>query len=136
MIDLRLGPWQDALEGVTCDAMIPDPPYGAKTHGGHRDGVVNGNAPEDGATRRVLDYGHLTPRDVRDFATSWAPRVRGWWAVMGCHTLQRAWAEALELEGLYVFAPIPIVIPGMTVRLAGDGPSSWCMISAVTSVSG
>lgn len=29
--------------------------------------------------------------------------------------------------GRYSFQPIPIVIRGMTVRLTGDGPSSWCV---------
>ena len=46
---------------------------------------------------------------------------------MTSHDLYPAWQGHLESVGRYVFAPLPIVIPGMTVRLAGDGPSSWCV---------
>ena len=31
----------------------------------------------------------------------------------------------MRAAGRYVFSPIPLVDEGMTVRLRGDGPSSW-----------
>jgi len=41
------------------------------------------------------------------------------------------WREAFETAGLTGFAPVPIVITGMTVRLSGDGPSSWAVYANV-----
>lgn len=136
MIDLRLGQWQTALEGVTCDAMICDPPYSARTHSGHNGGTVRANAGwvrKDGrgidpaTVRSAITYDNLTPAGVAEFVEAWAPRVRGWWAVMSDHTLQRAWMNELGRVGLCTFIPIPVIIPGMTVRLGGDGPSSMAV---------
>lgn len=44
-IELRLGRWQEALAGVTCDALIVDAPYSAKTHGGHDSAPTVGLSP-------------------------------------------------------------------------------------------
>ncbi len=78
MIDLRLGDWKKALADVeTVDAIICDPPYGARTH------------------------------DVKAFVKSWSPRCSGWFVAMTSHDLLPVYAAALEAAGRYVFAPLP-----------------------------
>lgn len=118
-MDLRLGRWEDALADVgEVDAVICDPPYSKRTHDGHRDGV-------DGVDRRPLVYSHWSSENVDAFVDSWAPRNRGWFVCMSDHSLCPAYEAAYARHGLTVFAPVTVLIPGMTVRLAGDGPSSW-----------
>jgi len=46
---------------------------------------------------------------------------------MSDHVLAPHYRDFAERRGLRTFAPVPCVIPGMTVRLAGDGPSSWAI---------
>lgn len=46
---------------------------------------------------------------------------------MSCSELASAWRAEMERHGRTTFAPIPCVMRGMTVRLAGDGPSSWAV---------
>ena len=41
--DIRLGRWQDVLTDVTCDALICDPPYSARTHEASTDEALNGS---------------------------------------------------------------------------------------------
>ena len=120
MIDLRLGRYQDVLQDVTCDAVICDPPYSSRTHNGQRTDDTN-----DMSDRRDISYQHWTPEDVSNFSSFWAQRCRGWICAMTSHDLAPAYEKSLQEHGRYVFAPIPCVIPGMTCRLAGDGPSSW-----------
>lgn len=45
--------------------------------------------------------------------------------------LCNVYREAFEANGLTGFAPVGILIPGMTVRMAGDGPSSWMLYANV-----
>jgi site-specific DNA-methyltransferase (adenine-specific) len=140
--DLRCGRWQDTLAGVKCDALICDPPYGAKTHKGHNNGVDTARLEGEekrmridkrtGAVysvgisrRRTIDYSHWSAEDVAEFVTAWAPRVRGWFVAMTSHDLIGAWQNAYESAGLYAFAPVAWVSPGGTVRLGGDGPANW-----------
>ena len=125
--DLRVGRWQDVLSDVTCDALISDPPYGARTHAGQRHGRMGEKCQggERWATTRGLGYDRLSELDVKDFVDSWAPRTRGWFAAFTSHDLIPAYFAALEGIGHYVFAPIACVQIGMSVRLAGDGPSNW-----------
>lgn len=124
--DLRLGRWQDVLADVECDALICDPPYGAKVHSGHNHLLRPQNSGlRDGADRQQLSYSHWEPDHAREFARHWSDRTRGWIAIQSCHTLQPHYAAELESAGRYVFPPIPLVIRGMTCRMAGDGPSSW-----------
>ena len=120
-IDFRLGRYQDVLDSIEeVDAVLSDTPYSKRTHGGHDD-----LRQADTAARRRLSYTAWDSADVEEFVESWAWRCRGWFVVMSDHILQPVWAGALESAGRYVFAPLPIVIRGMSVRLAGDGPSSW-----------
>jgi hypothetical protein len=127
MIDLRLGRWQDVLADVTCDAIICDPPYGARTHNAAGDrGAAersDGVSPDGCAP----SYSHLTPDDIDQFLKHWSSRCSGWIVAMTDSDLAPVWQDAYFRHGRYGFAPIPCVIRGMTVRLAGDGPSSWAV---------
>jgi hypothetical protein len=156
MIDLRHGKWEDVLSGVEVDCVMSDPPYSARTQDGHADGVsaarmfdvanrklrrTNGAAWEEKyaariangevSGRRAIRYTHWTPADVRNFVDSWAPRNRGWFVCLSDHHLCREYEAAFEAHGLTTFAPVGILISGMTVRLAGDGPSSWMLYANV-----
>jgi hypothetical protein len=62
---------------------------------------------------------------VDAFIDSWAPRNRGWFVCLSDSELCTAYRTAFERNGLTGFQPLPVLIPGMTVRMAGDGPSSW-----------
>jgi predicted RNA methylase len=139
-VDLRLGRWQDVLSDVAAvDAIICDPPYGARTHDGHDDAVKKASASPREATRwlksdgsrdvvcvrRGLDYAAWTADDVDDFVKAWSSRCRGWMVALTSHDLVPHWTASLNDAGRYVFAPLPFFSPGSRVRLAGDGPSSW-----------
>lgn len=120
-VELRCGRYQEALADVAAvDAVISDPPYGAKTHVGQRT-----DDTEDGSARRGIDYAPWKASDITNFVDTWAPRCRGWLCAFTSHDLIPAYLKALEGAGLYVFAPIACVQHGMNVRLAGDGPSNW-----------
>ena len=116
--DLRLGRWQDVLDGETCDLCLFDAPYGARTHAGH-------DAMSGTAAMRPIDYTCITPVDVAEIVGSWSPRTRGWLNTITSHDLIQAWERELDAAGRYVFAPLPIIDRGSRVRLQGDGPSSW-----------
>lgn len=119
---LRLGAYQEALADIgEVDAVIADPPYGSRTHSNQ---CTEGR---DGATRRDLSYKNWDATTVREFCQSWAPRCRGWMAIMSCSDLAPVWRAEMEAAGRYSFAPVPCVIRGMTVRMSGDGPSSWAV---------
>lgn len=120
-IDLRLGRWEDSLADVgEVDAVMTDAPYSQRTHEGGNNGVQMSATP-----RRELTYAHWAESDVDVFVDSWAPRNRGWFVCLSDHNLVAAYADAFDRHGLTTFAPVTVLIPGMTVRLAGDGPSSW-----------
>lgn len=126
---LRHGRWQDVLADVEADAVIVDAPYSVGTHSGHDGGRRNDGSGIVGAdgreTTRGIDYQPFSLVDVLAFVEHWHPRTRGWFATITDHVLAPVWANALEISGRYVFAPIPIVEVGGRVRLTGDGPSSW-----------
>lgn len=125
MIDLRLGRWQDTLADVTtCDAVICDPPYSARTHDATNDHIAGSTMP-DGSDRQSIAYSHFTSADVVEFVSSWAPRCTGWIGAMTDDDLAPAWKEAYRAAGLYAFASVPIV--QRRPRLVGDGPSSWAV---------
>lgn len=118
MIDLRQGRYQDTLADVTCDALIVDAPYSARTHGGH-------DKAHDVKGHAKIDYAGWQPSDVAKFAEFFAPQTRGWMVSITDHVLAPVWEREFEKTGRYVFAPIPWVATGRGVRLQGDGPSSW-----------
>lgn len=134
-IDLRLGRWQDVLADVgEVDAVICDAPYSKRTHDGHGTMERHGTGlppSYDGSERREISYTHWTPADVDAFVDAWAPRNRGWFVCMSDHVLCPSYEAAYQRHGLTAFAPVGILIPGMTVRMAGDGPSSWMLYANV-----
>jgi site-specific DNA-methyltransferase (adenine-specific) len=128
---LICGTWQDALAAgmvPRVDAVITDPPYGARTHVGHDGAAENGRAArmkDPGKLSRTINYAAWSNEQAADAAQQWSAVAAGWVVVMSDHELARAWEASLEASGRYVFAPIPFVAPGSRIRLAGDGPSSW-----------
>ena len=119
---LHLGDCTDPVTGLaslgdkSVDHFITDPPYSARTHEGQR------KDRNDGVDPTELNYAHLTHEQVSGLSGEFRRATRGWVLVMTDHLLFPAWDAALPG---YTFAPIPLVMKGMTVRLQGDGPSSW-----------
>lgn len=104
------------------DHVITDPPFSERTHKGHDAGARPGF---DGSSRQKLGYQPWTPEDARSFVSVAASMARGWVVVMTDHTLAPHIQNALVDARRYVFAPLAYLAPGSTVRLSGDGPSSW-----------
>lgn len=105
------------------DHIITDPPYSERTHKGHDD--VAAGVRRDGAERLALGYEALSRDGAERLAELLASVTGGWLVWMTDHTLAPHIAASLESQGRYVFAPLPYFHPGRSVRLAGDGPSSW-----------
>lgn len=124
--ELRLGDWREVLADVECDAIICDPPYGARVHAVELEcndrGITEGLAP---------GYDAWTPDHVMEFVRSWSERCRGWMVALTSHDLVPAWEAAYADVNRYCFAPIPCVMRGMSVRMLGDGPSSWSVFAIV-----
>ncbi|HDL49741.1 MAG TPA: site-specific DNA-methyltransferase [Actinobacteria bacterium] len=131
-IELRCGRWEDVLADVgECDAVICDPPYGAKTHEGHNASTTGHTGLNgDGANRAALDYDAWGPGDVTRFVDAWTPRCRGWMVGMTSHDLIPHWISAYESAGRYAFAPVILI--QHRPRLGGDGPGS-CAIYVMVS---
>lgn len=119
--DLRHGRWQDVLEGVECDTLIGDPPFGKRTHVGHD----HANTPAKGQFERPIGFAHWTEDHVFEFVRSWSPRTRGWIVQHTSHDLIPAWEQALAEQGRYAFAPLVYLDEGKAPRTVGDGPASW-----------
>jgi len=151
MIDLRLGHYADVMQDVECSTLICDCPYSSKTHDGHHGGVEQTAAKKgcyvrksrDGSLdyaydRAEIEYTGWTPADVDAFVDFWAPRTRGWMVSLTDDVLMPHWKAAMARHGRTTFQDVPAIISGMTVRLAGDGPSSWaihCVMSRPKSLS-
>lgn len=127
--ELRRGSCLDPAHGLASladdfvDHVIVDPPYSARTHDGQRherDDDAEGRISDDG-----LGYDALDAEGVRVLSKEYDRVSRGWNLVMTSHDLWPLWEHEMKALGRYVFAPLPIVIPGMNVRLQGDGPSNW-----------
>lgn len=122
----HFGRWQDTLADVTCDALIFDAPYSSRTHAStttRSDGTDPG-----GLTPEYLAFG---PAEIREVCESWSERTRGWIVSVTDSVLAPVWEAELARVGRYAFAPVGILIPGMTVRVQGDGPSSWMLYALV-----
>jgi hypothetical protein len=106
--------------------VITDPPYSRRTHAGHDAAAKGGKAEgKDDSDRAGLGYRALTPEDVAYFAQQYARVCTGWVVWMTDSDLALAVRQAMEAAGRYAFAPLPFYQPGRSVRLTGDGPSSW-----------
>jgi hypothetical protein len=126
---MLLGDWRSVLvDAGMVDVMITDHPYGERTHAKSRDGEREDGYSIDGI---APEYTHWGAADVLHLAQHWSPRTRGWMVALCSHDLIPAWEAAYEAVGRYGFAPVPCVINGMTVRLGGDGPSSWAVYAMV-----
>ena len=69
--------------------------------------------------------------DVEKFVQHWSP-LSGWLVALSDSELCADWRAAAERCRRTGFQPLPCVIPGMTVRMAGDGPSSWAIYANVS----
>jgi hypothetical protein len=129
------------------DLVCIDAPYSEKTHAGHDRGKHTADSMAKfakkhsgkpsresnyaarkstlGEGRRELNYPAWSPDDVDKSCEIWVPRSRGWHVSITDDVLARAWLSAYETEGLYPFAPLPLVETGSRCRMAGDGPSAW-----------
>lgn len=119
------------------DAILMDPPYSEQTHKGQRHGRRFGVRFADSwVTRKGLGYDCLTTEDVKNLTSLLVPKCRGWMCVMCDDNLLPQWKAYIGWLGFrplrYVFHDIPIIMVGMNIRLAGDGPSSWCVHMAVS----
>lgn len=140
---LECGDYREVLRDVTADTWISDCPYSAKTHSGNDSQyhTAQPGEPRDNRarikvgldpTRSSLPYAAWTPDDVRECVEFWAPRTRGWMVSLTDDVLFPVWRDAMRDAGRVVFQDVPAIITGMTVRLSGDGPSSWaihCVVS-------
>lgn len=104
------------------DHIITDPPYSERTHAGHDAGALPGR---DGAGRADLGYGALSTEAAQELAAIFCSVCNGWVVWITDHTLAPHIGKSLEANGRYAFAPLPYFHAGRSVRLAGDGPSSW-----------
>ena len=129
--DIRFGRWQDVLSSVDAvDAVICDPPYGARTHDGVNLLLRDDNVMPDAGNRMPIAYDAMMPSEVAAFVEAWAPRCSGWMVAMTSHDLIPAWEQAYERAGRLAFAPVPII--QKRPRLVGDGPSSWAVYAVVS----
>jgi hypothetical protein len=127
-MDLRLGPYRDALADATWDALICDPPYSERTHTGHDASAKDGSA--DGADRKALQYGPWSPDDMREFLAWAVPRTDGWAVVLTDHVLAQVVEDCYRGADRVHFAPVPVLSDRL--RKQGDGPASgavWLMAS-------
>lgn len=108
----------EIMPRLAADHLICDPPYSQRTHAGH-------DQSEEIAGRRRLEFEPWDYGDVMRFVDAQRLSVAGWRVVFSDHVLQLAWEKFFEAMGLYAFAPVPYVVPGGRVRLAGDGPTCW-----------
>lgn len=110
------------LQTGPVDVVITDPPFSDRVHAGQK------HRRHDGARGVAADglaFDAWSPEQAGAFVRLWSPLVRRWFNVLCSHDQIPTYEAAFREIGRYVFAPIPCVVRGATVRLAGDGPSSW-----------
>ncbi len=129
--EVRLGRWQEALADVgLVDAVITDAPYSERTHAGFRSGSKK--AGSIGEQRGIAEYPPLTEKDVIEFVSWWHGRTKHWFVIFGDHVTQQWWADALEVAGWYVFAPVAWIRRDAPPRFSGDGPqrsAEWLTVA-------
>jgi hypothetical protein len=119
---LYLGDCRDILPSVRFDHIITDPPYSARTHAGHD---AASQDRRDGSDAKQLGYPALSEADAEDLAELFHGCCRGWVAWLTDSELAGAIRKKFDALGRTTFAPVPYHHPGRSIRLAGDGPSSW-----------
>lgn len=128
-ISIYCGDFRDVLPGLPkADHVITDPPYSDRTHSGQ-----DASGGNDGTNRaKAIGYACLTPDEATFIARKMCDVVRGWIVMLSDSDLCAVYRDAFERCGRTGFQPIPCVIRGMTVRLCGDGPSSWAIYANVS----
>lgn len=136
--ELRLGRWQDVLRDYTVTdppyssevhsrhagtigSVVTDPPYSSVAHNGHNSPVVLSSQE----TRSAIEYAPIDASDIAQLVGAFAPA--NWFCCLCDTAIIPDYQAAYRVVGLTAFAPVPCVTRGMTVRLAGDGPSSWAV---------
>ena len=121
---LLLGDCREVLRELPpVDHIITDPPFSLRTHAGH-DGIA-GKAARDGSVRATLGYAGLTDEDAAAMAALFCEVSLGWVIWFTDHSLAPVVHRAFGDAGRATFPPLPFFQPGRSVRLTGDGPSSW-----------
>lgn len=142
----------EIMAGQRADALIFDAPFSAKTHAGHKGGLVTaanmGNFARReshgggtsrkraeiryaarraarGEQRRDLNYEAFDADKIAGFCRIWLPLCAGWIVSITDDVLAPMWSAEFTRAGLYTFAPLPLVEIGGRVRMSGDGPSAW-----------
>lgn len=128
MIDLRLGSWQDVLADIECDAVICDPPFSQRTH--ELSAAAERSDSYDPA-QLSPSYIYMDNASIAEFCGHWSVKCKGWIVALCDHHLIPIYQREYERAGLYSFAPLPCVMRGMSIRLCGDGPSSWAVYAMV-----
>jgi site-specific DNA-methyltransferase (adenine-specific) len=119
--ELWLGDCRDILPTLgKVDHIITDPPYSERTHSGH-DSLKGG----DGSMRADLGYAGLTEQIAGELAELFASVCDGWIVWLTDDQLALPMRRKFEELGRANFPPLPFYQAGRSVRLAGDGPSSW-----------
>ncbi len=112
------------MEPGSIDAVITDPPYSERVHRAHNKAVRDSD-------RRSIPYNWWTAETVAAFVCAIVRVSRGWLVALSDSNLVSDYDSAFAGCGLITFQPVPCVISGMAVRLAGDGPSSWAVYANV-----
>ena len=120
---LYLGDCRDILPTLPkVDAVITDPPYSERTHSGHD---ANAKNRRDGANARELGYAALSESQAAELARLFHSATTGWVVWFTDSELATFIRREFDGIGRTTFAPLPYHHPGRSVRLSGDGPSSW-----------
>lgn len=102
--------------------ILTDPPYSARTHESHD---AQSKRRRDNADARALGYSALSEDDAVSLAALLHESCDGWIAWLTDSDLATFVRRQFDGLGRTTFAPLPYHHPGRSVRLAGDGPSSW-----------
>jgi hypothetical protein len=113
---------REILPGLLADHIITDPPYSDGLHANHNASAAR---RADGAMARELGYAALNPGEAEALAEDFNAAAAGWILWMTDSELAPVIRAALARLGRTTFAPLPYFHAGRSVRLAGDGPSSW-----------
>lgn len=119
---LILGDAREILPSITCDHIITDPPYGLGTHEQHDARTARRS---DGANARQLGYAGLSPDDVAALLPVMSAATEGWIVWFTNFDLSPCVQAQMKALGRTTFPALPYFHAGRSVRLAGDGPSSW-----------
>jgi len=120
---LYLGDCRDILPTLgKVDHIITDPPYSERTHERHDE---NSATRRDGADAKELGYSALTEDEATKLAGTFSLATDGWIVWLTDAELAPIIRSTFDGTSRTTFPPLPFYQAGRSVRLAGDGPSSW-----------